>query len=121
MITFLFQEHSLLYLLHFQENQHYFYNLQTLELKFKSFKSSLTKRFKNIEKFQEVLRNCYIPLDDILKENFQWQCGKIKKFYGYQDVSARVTKGVEPINFIFDEIIACRCIFSPSNFLIFLL
>ena len=30
---------------------------------------------------------------------------KIKKFYGYQDVSARVTKGVEPINFIFDEII----------------
>ncbi len=53
------------------ENCTHFYNLQTLELKFKSFKSSLTKRFKNIEKFQEVLRNCYIPLDDILKENFK--------------------------------------------------
>lgn len=69
----------------------------------------------NISENLENIYNSYISDEDILKENFQWQCGKIKKFYGYQDVSARVTKGVEPINFIFEKPSGGPKIFSIAH------
>ena len=69
----------------------------------------------NISENLENIYNSYISDEDILKENFQWQCGKIKKFYGYQDVSARVTKGVEPINFIFEKPSGGPRIFSIAH------
>lgn len=63
----------------------------------------------------ETIYNSYDNDDEILKENFEWQYGKIKKFYGYQDVSARVTKGVEPINFIFEKPSGGPRIFSIAH------
>ena len=69
----------------------------------------------NISENLENIYNSYSSDEDILKENFEWQCGKIKKFYGYQDVSARVTKGVEPINFIFEKPSGGPRIFSIAH------
>ena len=63
----------------------------------------------------ETIYNSYDNDEEILKENFEWQYGKIKKFYGYQDVSARVTKGVEPINFIFEKPSGGPRIFSIAH------
>ena len=51
----------------------------------------------------DYIYNSYSNDEKILTENFEWNNGKIKRFYGYQDISARVTKGVEPINFIFEK------------------
>lgn len=53
------------------EKCNHFYNLQSLELAIKSFKSKLTKQFKDTQKFQEVIRDCYIPLNDERKEYFK--------------------------------------------------
>ena len=51
----------------------------------------------------DYIYNSYSNDEKILTENFEWNNGKIKRFYGYQDISARVPKGVEPINFIFEK------------------
>lgn len=53
------------------EECNHFYNSQHLEMATSTFKSKLTKRLKNTQRFQEVIRNCYIPLDDELKEKFK--------------------------------------------------
>ena len=63
----------------------------------------------------DYIYNSYSNDEEILTENFEWNNGKIKRFYGYQDISARVTKGVEPINFIFEKPSGGPRIFSIAH------
>lgn len=63
----------------------------------------------------DYIYNLYSNDEEILTENFEWNNGKIKRFYGYQDISARVTKGVEPINFIFEKPSGGPRIFSIAH------
>lgn len=63
----------------------------------------------------DYIYNSYNNDEEILTENFEWNNGKIKRFYGYQDISARVTKGVEPINFIFEKPSGGPRIFSIAH------
>lgn len=63
----------------------------------------------------DYIYNSYSNDEKILTENFEWNNGKIKRFYGYQDISARVTKGVEPINFIFEKPSGGPRIFSIAH------
>ena len=64
----------------------------------------------------DYIYNSYSNDEEILTENFEWNNGKIKRFYGYQDISARVTKGVEPINFIFEKPSGGPRIFSIAQY-----
>lgn len=63
----------------------------------------------------DYIYNSYSNDEEIVTENFEWNNGKIKRFYGYQDISARVTKGVEPINFIFEKPSGGPRIFSIAH------